>query len=83
MTHFVLFWSEACTDSPWVKKELNAATAKLIENQLPILVVRLDNAPVPAILSDLYRIEGSSMSPFEIGNAIGDAVERLAKRNRV
>lgn len=82
MTHFVLFWSEACTHSPWVKKELNAATAKLIENQLPILVVRLDNAPVPAILADLYRIEGSSMSPSEIGNAIADAVERLAKRNR-
>jgi len=81
MTHFVLFWSEACVHSGWVKKELSAATAKLIGNQLPIFVVRLDNAPVPAILSDRYSIEGSSMSSSEIGNAIVDAVERLVKRN--
>src|SRR5260370_373134 len=81
MTHFVLFWSEACVHSDWVKKELSAATAKLIGNQLPIFVVRLDNAPVPAILSDRYSIEGSSMSSSEIGNAIVDAVEGLVKRN--
>jgi hypothetical protein len=82
MTHFVLFWSEACVDSPWVKKELNAATAKLIESRLPILLVRLDRASVPAILADLYRIEGSGMSAAEIGNAIADAIEHLAKRNQ-
>jgi hypothetical protein len=31
MTHFVLFWSKACVGASWVEKELNAATAKLIE----------------------------------------------------
>jgi hypothetical protein len=80
MTHFVLFWSKACAGAPWVERELNAATAKLIERRLPILIVRLDSTPVPDILADLYRLEGSDMSPTEIGSAVVDAVQRLAKR---
>jgi hypothetical protein len=80
MTHFVLFWSADCVGAPWVERELRAATARLVERNVPILIIRLDDTPAPAILADLYRIEGGDMSPQEIGKAVVDAVDRLAKR---
>jgi len=80
MTHFVLFWSAACVGAPWVERELHAAVSRLVERKLPILIVRLDNTPVPTILADLYRVEASGMSSVEIGKSIVDTVERLAKR---
>lgn len=80
MTHFVLFWSNDCVGAPWVERELHAATAQLIQRRLPILIVRLDSTPVPAILADLFRIEGEGLSPSEIADAVVSAVERIAKR---
>jgi len=82
MTHFALFWSKDCVDSSWVRQELDVATALVIQNSLPILIICLDDTPVPAILRDRYRIEAEGMSPTEIGGVIADTVERLAKRKR-
>lgn len=57
MTHFVLFWSARCVGAPWVERELNSAIALLIEKAIPLVIVRLDPTPVPAVVADLFRIE--------------------------
>lgn len=80
MSHFVLFWSKACEGARWVELELENAVARLVEQQLPIFLVRLDDAPVPAILAHLFRIEVEGLTPSEIGKTIVDAVKRLEKR---
>lgn len=81
MTHFVLFWSAACVGAPWVEKELRAATMRLVESHTPMIIVRMDDTPVPAILADVYRIEGGEMTSGQIGDSVADAIERLAKRH--
>ena len=80
MTHFVLFWSTSCNDSAWVDRELNAAISQLINQKKPIFIVRLDEAPVPSIIADLYRIEAQSLSGDEIGKILNSTLERLDNR---
>jgi hypothetical protein len=83
MTHFILFWSKDCVGAPWVQRELSVAVSKLVEAQLPIILVRLDQTPVPAILSDLLYVDGTSGDPAGIAEAIVKAVERLAERKKL
>jgi hypothetical protein len=82
MTHFSIIWSSDCVDAPWVKRELNVAISKLVENNIPIIIVRLDDAVVPDIIRDILWINGNGESPIEIGNRIADTVYRLEKRVR-
>lgn len=80
MTHFVLFWSKDCIDAPWVRRELNAAVMKLVENEIPIFIVRLDTTNVPEIIRDLLWIDAVNITPKIVGGKIADAIETLAKR---
>ncbi len=80
MSHFVIFWSLDCVDAPWVNRELRAAVSRLIEKQIPLLIIRLDDTPVPTIIADIFRVETGGYSPEEIGARIADAIERLARR---
>jgi len=66
ITHFILFWSRACLGAPWVERELPSAVSMAVERQVPMIAVRLDMAPVPKIIADLFRIEALGMSPQEI-----------------
>lgn len=75
MTHFVLFWSQDCVDAPWVKRELNAAVMKLVENNIPIFVVRLDTTPVPEIIGDLLWIDADKVTSNEVVMKIAEAVK--------
>src|SRR5260221_8504190 len=81
MTRFVLFWSGACLQSNWVERELNAAVKRLIEHKTPIIIVRLDETPVPALIADLFRIEADRLEPSEIARTLVTKVKRLAQRN--
>ncbi len=81
MTHFALFWSEACVGAPWVERELNSAVVRLIEVHVPLLVVRLDETPVPTMIADIFRIEAAGIPSNEIGSLIAGALDRLSKRN--
>jgi hypothetical protein len=83
MTHFVLFWSSNCVGAPWVERELNSAIALLIERSVPLIIVRLDQTPVPSILADLYRIESLDLTAEATGVRIADAVARLGRSNRL
>lgn len=79
MTHFVIFWSSNCVNAPWVERELRSGITQLIENKVPLIIVRLDTTPVPTIISDIYRIEAAGESPEQVGFRIVDTVERLSK----
>ncbi|HVB35397.1 MAG TPA: toll/interleukin-1 receptor domain-containing protein [Patescibacteria group bacterium] len=81
MTHFVLFWSRACLGAPWVERKLPTALSMAVERRLPVLVVRLDMAPVPQVIADAFRIEGLGKSPQEIAESLIRAARRL-ERNR-
>ncbi len=81
MTHFVLFWSKDCTNSQWVRWELDDAVRKSKVNNLPILVVRLDDTPVPPVIDHLLRIEANEPEPEEVGAKLAETVDRLAKRS--
>jgi TIR domain len=78
MTHFVLFWSVNCLNAPWVERELASAVSLLVENRIPLLIVRLDLTPVPPIVTDLLRIEAISQQAVETASQIVDTVKRLA-----
>jgi hypothetical protein len=80
MTAFVIFWSAACVNAPWVKRELSAATSLLIEKQIPIFMIRLDATPPPPILSDLLWIEASGKQPDAVAGELVDAIRRREKR---
>ena len=77
MTHYILFWSQACIDAPWIRREWEAATAARIDRRVPIIIVRLDKTPIPSIMADLYRIEASGKSWGEITATLVDTVSAL------
>jgi TIR domain len=76
MTGFVLFWSADCIGAPWVLRELSAAVALLLERELPIYVITLDDTPVPALVADLLRVDGSNGDAAAVATEIGRAVTR-------
>jgi hypothetical protein len=80
MTHFVLFWSAACLEGAGVTREWRAAVAALTERNIPIIIVRLDQTLIPAVVADLFRIEALGLDPSQAASRISDAVERLAAR---
>ena len=50
--YYVLLWSHAAVDRPWVTAEWSAALAReLDERRLFLFVVRLDQSPVPRLLA--------------------------------
>jgi len=79
MTHFVLFWSEQCVGAPWVERELNSAVSLLLDKQIPLLIVRLDRTPVPAVVADIFRIEATGESGEAVAGQIIEAVEQLSR----
>lgn len=82
MTAFALFWSATCVNAPWVRLELDAAIALLTDRNIPILIVRLDDTPVPAIVAHLHRIEAEGLTAEEVATALADAITRRAQRGR-
>lgn len=56
-TQFMLIWSARAAKSQWVTKEHRAALARAIESGHPrIIPVRLDDEPLPSLLTDLVWI---------------------------
>jgi TIR domain len=77
MTAFVLFWSSNCVGAPWVERELNSAVALLVEGAVPLIIVRLDDTPVPTIVADIFRIEALGEAAEHTGARIVNAITRL------
>lgn len=52
-THVILMWSKNAAESGWVREERRAALAQAVNTGKPkVIVVRLDNEPLPPLLSD-------------------------------
>lgn len=81
MTHFALFWSENCLDASWVEMELSIAVTKLINNKIPIFIIKLDETSVPSIIEDRLYINACNRSPTIVAEKIHDAIDKLSKRN--
>lgn len=77
MTHFVLFWSAACMDGPGVTREWQAATVAITEQHIPIIIVRLDETSVPALIADISCIEATGLDVSQVVSQITDVVDRL------
>lgn len=54
---FVLFWSDHAANSTWVRDEWTAAYTRFREEPERILVVRLDDAPLPTLLKSKKWID--------------------------
>ncbi len=50
-THFVLFWSSNARNSGAVETEWQAALMRAFQREIDIVVVRLDDEPIPVVLS--------------------------------
>jgi len=78
-SHFALFWSKNCLNAPWVEFELGAAISACVEQGKPILVVALDETPVPPGIRQFVRI-GAAGSPDEAAKGLADALAGLQMR---
>ena len=79
-THVVLLWSESASTSPWVTAERRSALAAALASGQPrILVVRLDDEPLPPLLNDRKYLRWHGGTP-EDHRAIAEAV--LGRRTR-
>lgn len=57
---FVLIWSEAASQSRWVKTEMEAAVARWIKDDaIRLIPVLLDRTPLPTLLRSICYIDAS------------------------
>jgi TIR domain len=69
---FIVFVSEQSMNSEWVQRELNAGLVKRIQRNARLIPVRLDQTPVPPLISDLLWV---SLADYDGGlKSILDAV---------
>ena len=54
-THFILIWSKHAKESSWVSDELHAAYGEHSKNNISMIILTLDNTPLPPIHSSLFR----------------------------
>ena len=53
-THFAVVLSKNSVNKPWVRRELSSALMRqLAEQSISVLPVRIDDSPVPVLLSDI------------------------------
>lgn len=70
---FALVWSHNAANSAWVHREMNAAVARwLADKSCRLVPVRLDNAPLPALLSDLQYVDAAGASHQRVAQKLLD-----------
>ncbi|MEO7195185.1 MAG: toll/interleukin-1 receptor domain-containing protein [Pseudonocardiaceae bacterium] len=58
--YFVLLWSRATVDRPWVEAEWSAAFARELQERRSFLfIVRLDRTPLPALLAARHYLDAA------------------------
>ena len=48
-THFILIWSKHAKESSWVNDELDAAYGEYSNNNISMIILTLDDTPLPPI----------------------------------
>ena len=62
---FILLWTKAAEASRWVRKEIAWATEKALnEPDFHFVVLKLDEAPIPTEILDIYLIECNDLWPM-------------------
>jgi len=77
--YFVIVLSTKFLRSTWCMRELGAIIGETISRPKRLILLRLDGADVPAIVSDIIRIETSSVGA-ELTGAIAKVKDYLAGR---
>jgi hypothetical protein len=77
-THFALLWSADCVGAEWIRLELQHADSC----DKRILVVRLDDTPIPAEITDKLRIEAQAIQPTEAAKLVALNLEREERKRR-
>jgi hypothetical protein len=78
-SHFALFWSEHCVGAPWVELEVGSAITAMVEQKKPLFVVALDKTPVPALIAQIIRIDGT-LPADEVARTLTDTIRSLRRR---
>jgi hypothetical protein len=61
VSHLIVVLSAHSVGKPWVTRELSAALMRqLAQREITVLPLRLDNAPLPVLLSDIMYADGRS-----------------------
>jgi TIR domain len=72
---FLAVVSKSSGNSIWWKKELALAiTGELRRGRIRVLPVRVDGAPMPAVLEDIYYLDLSAQGVEEVADRIMDAI---------
>lgn len=78
---FLLVWSDAASDSLWTRREYRAGVKKYIEDpSRKLIVLRLDDTPVPDLVSDLKYVD---MRDGNIGAAVDTIMGFKGQTERV
>ena len=77
--YFVVVLSTMFLRSNWCMRELGAIVGETISKQKRVILIRVDSAEVPAIISDIVRIDLSSTGA-ELVTAIARVKDHLAGR---
>ncbi|MGH3921312.1 MAG: toll/interleukin-1 receptor domain-containing protein [Pseudonocardiaceae bacterium] len=69
--YFVLLWSHACVDRPWVDAEWSAAFARELQERRSFLfIVRLDMTPLPPLLAPRQYLDAVDTNWDELVNEL-------------
>lgn len=63
-THYVLFWGDKASRSPWVRAELSAAFVQMMANKCKFMIFVLDNTKLPELLQP-YKYDSIDKSKLE------------------
>lgn len=68
---FILLWSAAAESSSWVREEFHAGLTRAIEEGVRLACLRIDDTPVPSIVSHRRWID------MREGKSAADAIDEL------
>ncbi|MGH3971739.1 MAG: toll/interleukin-1 receptor domain-containing protein [Pseudonocardiaceae bacterium] len=75
--YFVLLWSRACRDRPWVDAEWSAAFARELQERRSFLfIVRLDTTPLPSLLAPRQYLDAVGGDWDELVNELAASWHR-------
>jgi hypothetical protein len=78
---FLLVWSANAEKSLWIRREYRAAVKKVIEDpSLRLVVIRLDDTPVPDLVSDLKYVR---LANSDIGGVVDEIMGFKTQADRV
>lgn len=73
-THYILFWSEKASESPWVHAELNAAFIRMLAGKCKFMIFILDSTDLPELLQPYKYDEVDKSDLSKTASLIADII---------